>query len=330
MAQEIPMISKLLRSIITGNYSTALELVNGKDFNPNDTHLSWKAPVVSAIVNVIGETSKISNEKAFKELLLSIVQHKDFNPNMKDANGDTVLIHLARHPRFAWLVPHILSNPKADLNIENFMHRNAEAVATICGNKDFIKMVSDHNGNISRMPRKRKGIKKLLPEGNRLVLKRVEGAFYEYEKKKKASLYNLLKNFFSGKYSECLEIIKDKDFDPNEYDRWDEPVLTSLIYYSQDCGVEVDVDKFKEIVDAIIALDKFDANTLDADQNTPLMASMQFKELRWLTEKLYKVGSARIDLKNYWGDSLSKIAKESGNGEFYEHLATNTFKEMSV
>lgn len=330
MAQEIPMISKLLRSIIIDDYTTALKIVKGSDFNPNDTHLSWKAPVVSAIINVIGETAKISDEKSFRELLITIMGHEDFNPNMTDAEGETILMHIARHPRFCWLAPYMLANPKTNVSIENFMHRTAEDIAKICGNKKFTDIISGHANTIIKLPHKRSGIKKPLPKGNIKALNKIENAFYEVDKKEDISLYNLLKAFYNKKYTNCIEIINNAAFDPNECDKWGEPVISSLIYYSQECGVEYDEDKFKEIVNAIMALDGFNPNILDIDKNTPLMVAMQFKNLRWLAEKLFKEEPVMLYHKNYWGDDLASIAKDCGNEEFYNGLRKNTFKEANV
>ena len=138
MAQEIPMLSKLLRSIIIGDYATALKTVKDNSFNPNDTHLSWGAPVMSAIINVIGDSSLIANKKEFKDVVVNILRHDNFNPNMTDNEGDTILMHIAKHPSFNWAVPYILSNPKTDITIKNFTHRNANNIASICGNTEFI------------------------------------------------------------------------------------------------------------------------------------------------------------------------------------------------
>ena len=334
MTKPIPTISQLLRAIIVEDYASAISIITSDKFNPNETNSSWGAPILTAVINVISDQNKITDDKNFKEILKEITKHKDYDPNVKDAEGETIIMHIARKPKFNWLVPFIMNTGKVDLNVKNFMHRDAISIAEKCGNTTLADIligarVADHKG----LPKKRVGIKKkaiikpISPNvANKTILERIENAFDYAQKQNPVSLYNLLVNFFKGDYTTCINIVRDVNFNPNECDKWDEPALSSLIYYSQDSKVEYDEDKFKRIVDAMLEIPSFNVNALDADCNTILMVAMGFPKLKWLTEKLFSISSARLDVINDQGDTVRTIAENCGNGEFYNHLVRKTFE----
>ena len=57
---------------------------------------------------------------------------------------------------------------------------------------------------------------------------------------------------------------------------------------------------------------------------------MGFPKLNWLTEMLFGIQSARIDVMNDSGETIRQIADSCGNGEFYNHLLQKTFEEAEV
>jgi hypothetical protein len=232
-----------------------------------------------------------------------------------------------------------MNTGKVDLSIKNFMHRDAIEIAEHTDNSVFVDILlplkaQNHKGQ----PKKRVGIKKVAKvvnitansNSNENILRKVEVAFIDEAKKSPVSLYNLLVNFFKGDYSTCIQIAKDPNFNPNECDRWDEPALSSLIYYSQDANVEYDEEMFKKIADAIISNKRFDVNALDADCNTTLMVAMGFPKLKWLAERLFSINSARLDIINDCGYNIREIADGCGNGDFYNHLVMKTFEMADV
>ena len=339
MKKDIPLISQLLRAIIVEDYASAKEIVTSDKFNPNETNESWNAPVLTAIVCVLSTTDKITDETRFKEILKEIVKHEKFNPNVLDTEGETVLMHIARHPEFNWLVPFIINTGKVDVSIKNFMHRDVITIAENAGNAVLCDILlplkaQGHKGQ----PKKRVGIKKVAKvttmtfssESNGNIISRIESAFDKDVKNNPASLYNLLSCFFKGDYSTCIQIVRDPNFNPNECDRWEEPALSSLIYYSQDAKVNYDEEMFKKIVEIIIANHRFNVNALDADCNTVLMVAMGFPRLHWLAEMLFNIQSARLDVMNDSGETIRQIAENCGNGEFYNRLVRKSFETADV
>lgn len=339
MRKDIPLISQLLKSIIVEDYASAIEIISSDKFNPNETNETWHAPVLSAIITVISNMDKFDDKNALKEILKEIVKHKDFDPNIIDDEGETVIMHIARHSSFNWLVPFMINTGKIDVSIKNFMHFDAIEIAEKCGNSVLADMLltlkaNDHKGQ----PRKREGIKKIkkatsirmYPTNNKTILERIEAAFTPDVKKNPVSLYNLLISFFKGDYDTCIQIVKDVNFNPNECDRWDEPALSSLMYYSQDSKIEYDEYMYKKIAECIISNPRFSVNALDADCNTVLMVAMGFPKLKWLAEMLFKIQSARLDVMNDLGQTIREIAEDCGNGEFYNNLIRKTFETAEV
>lgn len=339
MRKNIPLISQLLRAIIVEDYASAIEIITDKDFNPNETNKSWNSPVLSAIVTVSSTTDKFKDSKSFREILKEIVKHKDFDPNALDCEGETVIMHIARHPSFNWLVPFIINTGKVDISIKNFMHRDALEIAEKNGNYSLVDILLTLKVNVHKgQPKKRQGIKKIvksttttvLPSGNKTILEKIECAFESDDKKRPVSLYNLLVSFFKGDYTTCIQIARDVNFNPNECDRWEEPVLSSLMYYSQDSKVKYDEDMYVKVVEAIISSPRFNVNALDADCNTVLMVAMGFPKLKWLAEMLFNIQSARLDVINDLGETIREIADNCGNREFYNRLVKKSFETADV
>lgn len=338
MEKKIPLISQLLKAIIVEDYASAVNIIENENFNPNEKNSSWGAPIVTAMVTVLSGDKKLQEKKNFREIFTSLIRHKDFDPNVVDSEGETVLMHIARHPEFNWMVPLLLSTKGIDLSIVNFRKMNAIQIAEAFGNNvlaDILIGFKAERGGI-HLPKKRVGIKAKqakvigINNNNSIILERIEYAFYNSEKNKPISLYALLVNFFKGNYDECIQIVKDVNFNPNECDKWEEPVLSSLIYYSQESTTKYDEESFKKIVDAIISLPKFDVNAIDADCNTTLMVSMGYPKLQWLTEKLFNISSARLDIINDMGENIKNIANNCGNGDFYNHLVMKSFETANV
>ena len=328
MKKDIPLISQLLKAIIVDNYALAIDIITREDFDPNETNDSWKAPVLTAVVNVLSTTCKDKDMAAIKEILQRIADNENFDPNIVDAEGETVLMHIARHEDFNWLVPIILNTGKVDLSIKNFMHHDVLHIAEKSHNTVMLNSLLSlkHQQQYKSLPKKRVGIKNkkttaiILNLKNCNIIKKIESAFRPEQKKKPASLYNLLMSFFREEYDTCIQIVRDPNFDPNEADLWEEPALSSFIYYSQDSKVEYDEEMFRKIVEIIISNKKFDVNAIDSECNTVLMVAMGFPNLKWLAEMLFNIQSARIDIINDSGESIRQIAEKCGNGSFYSHL----------
>lgn len=336
MTNDVPLISQLIRAIIVEDYATAIEVITDEKFNPNETNESWHAPVLTAIINIATTTEKFNDVESLKEVLKEIVKHKDYDPNIVDYEGETVLMHIARHPSFNWIVPLIISTNKVDTKIKNFMHYTALDIAERYDNPVMVDILLSLNTDYSKgQPVKIKGLKKVKSikvssDANSNILKKIDWAFEEKQKVNPLSLFNLLTSFFKGEYDTCIQIVRDVNFNPNECDKYGEPLLSSLMYYSQDSKAVYDEDMFKKIVDCIISNRKFDVNTINADCNTVLMVAMGFPKLKWLAEKLYNIQSARLDIINDCGETIRDIANNCGNGDFYNHLVRKSFEMAEV
>lgn len=342
MAKDIPVISKLLRAMVLGDYKDALDIVLDEKFNPNEKTQSWGSPILSALITIMSGTKHSPFTKDAKDVFKAIVLHENFDPNATDAENETSLMHIARFSEYGWLVPFILNKKNVNIGLRNLMGRTAIDIASVHNNvavRDLlmacnVKEVAIHS------PKKKVGLKKKkatpAPTTNAevtvsgLVANNIEVAFTPEAKENPFSLYHLVKNFINGNYDECLRIANNVHFNPNESDRWDEPALSSLIYYSQDSTVKYDEDKLKEIAKVIINNRTFDVNALDADCNTPLMVAMSFPKLAWLVKELFKISSARIDVVNDMGENLSTIAEKCGNSELYSDMIRRNYQTADV
>ena len=340
MKKNIPVISQLLKAIILEDYAEAISIITDDEFDPNEKNKSWGSPVISAIITVLSGNTKIKDEASLKMILKDIANNDKFDPNAVDVEGDTVLMHIAMHPEYNWLAPFILSHKGVDLSIKNVMNQDAIDLAEKYKNNVLMDVLLTFKGTTGAhdgLPKKKIGVKKIakatfveVKDDKNNILSKLEVAFYPEAKTRPTSLYNLMTSFFKGEFDTCIQILRDPNFNPNESDKWDEPALTSFIYYTQEAGVKYDEERFKQIADLIIKNPMFDVNALDADCNTVLMVSMGFPNLKWLTEKLFNISSARLDILNDMGDNIREIAKSCGCEEFYNNLCRKSFETANV
>lgn len=160
----IPVISRILRALIVDDYATAIELVTDKGFDPNEKSISTGMPVVSAVINLFGNLSKVEDKNSFKTILNEVVRHPNFDPNVADKYGETVLMHIAKHKDFNWLLPFVLAHGSIDYDAKNFMKKDVIKIAESCGNSVFINVILMRKGQGSHigLPKKRVGIKKKM------------------------------------------------------------------------------------------------------------------------------------------------------------------------
>ena len=326
---KIPTHSLLMRAIIIEDYASAIDIISAKDFDPNERTKAWNAPIVSALINLLGGVKSFHDKQAVKEIFKGIVTNEKFDPNLVDSEGYTVLMHIAERSEFNWLAPFILLKKGVNLSLKSYTNHDVFSISERKKNKVLLDILLTYNGTHSKgMPKKRAGIKPIakvtsteVPIGSkRNPVNRIEFAFSEEQKDNPVSLYWLLYYFLSKDYDNCLKVVNNVHFDPNENDKWGEPVISSLMYYSQDKDVNYDEEKYKEIAKAIMSNRKFDMNALDADCNTPIMIAMGYQRLHWLVKELFKFSSTRIDIMNDQGETLKDIAKYSGNENFFNEL----------
>lgn len=326
------IMTRLMRAVILEDYNEADAILSDENFDPNLKTKTWGAPVLTALITVLSGVDKIQNTTALKSLFKRIAQHPKFDPNVKDDGGETVLMHIARSGLYNWLVPFIMLNKKVDLTVQNFMHLDVMQIANRAKNTTMLDVLLTHKRmNHRGLPKKIVGLpKKVKTIENTVFLNRVDVAYSSLAKVDQFSMYHVLKNFLEGKYDEAYKIVMDEKFDPNETNRWDEPALTNLIYISQDKACQYDEEQFRKIATAIVNREEFDVNYQDAEFNTPLMVSITFKKLHWLTELMYEKPEARCDLTNDCGLTLLGVAIQANERDFYNHLVENTIKKVTV
>jgi len=345
MSKEDTQKSCLLyRAMITEDYASAIDIITSKDFNPNEYDNFYKMPVLCNLIEGLNvNKTHIKDQKSMKEILTLIVNHESFNPNVFHG-WNTPLMTIAICKDFNFLVPAILSKKNVDLSIKRSDNEDVFSIANRFNNDVLLGMLfayKEAHKDANGMPRKRVGIKpiKKVTEStasfgqtqyNRTILERIEYAFSEEQKNNPASLYWMMMFFLTDRYNECLKIIKNPLFDPNEKDRWGEPVITSLIYYAHDSRVNYNEDKFREIIKEIINCSTFDVNAMDADCNTPIMVAMGYKNLHWLVEILFNMPSVKLNLTNDEGETLKDIAKYSGGEPFYNALISTVPTAVEV
>lgn len=334
MSKDVPMISRLIRDMIVENYEEALNIVTDEKFDPNERSKTMDSPVISALIIILGGTKPEIIGPKSREIFKLIVNNPKFDPNAYDTDRETILMHIARNRKFNWLAPFVLNNPKTDLSLKNIYGRDVTQIAGYAKNQVVVDLLLTFNIKFTstHSPKKRVGVKKkaAVVSVTSKALDKIEKAFLDSRKDDPFSLYNLIKYFLNGNYEECMRIVTNVHFNPNETDRWEEPALSSLIYYSQDSEVKYDEDKFKEIAKAIINHRQFDVNALDCDCNTVLMVAMGFPRLDWLVKELFRISSARIDVINDMGEDLQAIADKCGNSELYSDMIRRSYETANV
>lgn len=327
-AQGFSKSSELVRNVLLEDFTAANIIVDSEDFDPNEISGSnWASPVVSSIISLVNNFSKMEDKESFKELLKKIVSKKGFDPNKADNGGDTVLMHIAKKKEYAFLMPIICKNCTLNLDRKTYVGKTALDIAKRYENEEFINAINEYMKSTDfykGMPVKHCGIKKdyaheVKPKEKKPI--DVSDAFTREQKLNPVSSFWALKAFLEKNYDKCLEIISDEKFNPNEKNNWEEPFLTSLIYYSQDNRVEYDEEKFKDIASAIISKNEFNVNVIDANGDSVIMASMYFTKLKWLTKKLYISCKVNPGIVNDLGLNLRGIAKNMGAEEFLNRMS---------
>ena len=323
---------QLCNAIIAEDYSKAIDIISKKSFDPNERLGTWKMPIISYLIYLYDKGS-VKDENTFRLVLKSIVKLIEFDPNATDDSGETILMEIASNAEFNWLVPFILIKKNLDLSKKNDLGYDVMSIANMSHNTVMVDVLMAYKSkNLKHLPVNLKGkeiIKQIdLEHENEFVINKLIATFCVEQKKRPTSLYNLLMNFFTGKYDECIEIIRDVNFNPNESDRLQEPVVTSFIYYTQDIKANYDEEMLKKVVIEIVNHPRFDVNLVDCEGNSVLMVSMGYPKLNWLTEILFNKSNARLDLVNDLGEDLKEIADNVGNGHLYNALVAKSFASM--
>ena len=312
----------LVESILNNNIAHAILMACDDKFDPNETTKSGQTMLVAIIQKIRMECPSMLYDEAFKSFISIIIDHKNYEPNKRGTMNETPLMTLCRYPECSWVVKMLLEHPDININLKSRFGHTAEDIARNNDNKEALKLFKKPSQKrkyhiIVAKRRKPSEVKTLR---NSAMLKHIEGAFREGQKVSEISAYWLIKHFLREDYEKALMIAKAEDFNAKEEDYWGEPVIYSLLYYSQDSKTEYDEEWLKKIVDALLSHKTFNINQTDADGNNLLMVSIQFKKLNWLSEKLMNRPDLNVDIKNAMGYKLIDIASSSHQEEFLSSI----------
>lgn len=305
--------NQLIDAVSSYDYDKAERIIKDYWFDPNFIVRPSGMPIATYILEMSGGVDK-SRVDLHKNLIRSIMSLPQFNPNKRldTFSGETMLMRIAKNSEYNWLLNDILKNPRLNIYEEDYNGNTALMTAVSFENRECEKKIMDFIGlkdkdNKSLMPRKISDNMKLMPNGD--IIYRVEAGFSESEMKGENTLYSLILNFMWKKYDKCVDIVNSNEFSFNSTDKWGEPSLHSLIYYSNLHGVKYEEDGFKKIVDAFIKRKDFNVNALDCDCNNIPMVVASMPRMKWLLEMLFdKCNDIDMDIRNDVGMNLEEIA----------------------
>ena len=133
-------------------------------------------------------------------------------------------------------------------------------------------------------------------------------------------MYWVLYHFFRGNYQEAENVVTSPYFNPNECDKFEDPALLTLVNHATVYNAKIDEDWYKRIAKYIVDCKTFDPNIINSEGNSPIMVTIGFKSLNWLSELLFNLPNTRIDFINEYGRILHGIAKEANNLVFYKGM----------
>lgn len=311
---------KLVDDILNGNFANAILTSCDEKFDPNEQTKSGQTMLSAIVQKIRFDAPSLINDEAFKSFISTIIDHKNFEPNKRGTMDETPLMTLCRYPECAWVVEMLLEHPDTNINLRSRFGNTAEDIARMQDNDEALKLIFKKKvkNHVVKAKKRNPAERKLAK--NALMLSHIEGGFRQIQKENETSIYWLIKSFLMGDYEAALSIARSKDFNATEEDYWGEPVIYSLIYYSQDKQTEYDEGWLKKIIDAIFEHKTFNINQTDADGNNILMVSIQFKKLNWLSEKLIENHDLKIDIKNEMGYGLIDVATAAHQEEFLSSI----------
>lgn len=335
VTQEKYKVSQILRLLVLEDYAELINIIVSDDFNPNVKSDISESPLLLKLINLFGSGCvKIKDKENFQMIFTEIVNHKDFDPNIKDTDGETILTCIARCDKesFNWLVNPILAKGNVDIFAKNFMHKTCMDIAKKKNNTVFMSIINGflfvkHLG----MPRKRSFKKeselnieispnKKTFDCKSIITESIEQCYNEEQKKNPSSMYWVLYHFFRGNYQEAENVVTSPHFNPNECDKFEDPALLTLVNHATVYNAKIDEDWYKRIAKYIVDCKTFDPNIINAEGNSPIMVTIGFKSLNWLSELLFNLPNTRIDFINEYGRILHGIAKEADNLVFYQGM----------
>ena len=324
MAQK--SFTQLLQLILTHDYGGAMAFINSEDFDPNESDPLYKTSLIQGLIPQLNGIKSVANSSELKEVMMWLISHKSFNLNAKDADGETVLMTLSKYPSFNWLSRIILKMKNLDYNARDSHARTAYDIAKTQRNTAFMEMFMDrlnppksHDENKSQHGSNEEKSEKIPFQ----VLQHLKYQFTCRQLENPASMYWIVKAILEENYSEALRLADSVHLDTAEKDVWDEPAFMDMIEYIEMASDEVNfnIDELSKIFDKIIRNRKFNPNMKNGDGNTPLMLTVQYKRLNWLSKMLYNLAGTELHHINANGENILKIANGAGNDQFVLSLS---------
>ena len=305
MEENISYTQDLINKICDGDYESAMNVIDEEGFDPNDEVEFMHMPIATYLSELCCDLPEKERESV-ERIIYKIIDHEKFDVNkIDDTHSEyTLLMRLAREEGLHNILDKILERSDVDYCVRNSKNVSAMDLALSYGNYDFIDKIRP-----KIMPTKNLPSLYMVP--NSYMFHYLERGFEDNKKEGGITLYNLVKNFILKRYDKCIEIISSEKFNMKETDRWGEPPLQCLVYFSQYIGMDYDIDAFKEIVNTFISRKDFNVNELDFDLNTLPMIVATFPKLNSLNDMLFKLCVVDTSVKNGSGLTIFDIAEKN-------------------
>lgn len=344
-------LAKLLQLILVEDYIGAMAFIESDRFDPNEADPLYKTSLLQGLVPQVSGMKNIVGGRGLKEVLMKLISHKDFNPNAKDVDNETILMTLSKYPAFNWLSKALLTRKDLVYNMRDSYARTAYDIASTQRNTKFMELYMErlssgkgltaHLGNFKKIAAKRifkadvtsakttKAKDDTTPQDNLIpeqVMQHLKFSFTESQRSNPASMYWLIRAVLLRDYDEALKLSSSAFLNPSEEDIWDEPAFMDMIEYIEMASddIKYDTTMLQKIFDNVMSNRYFNPNMKNGDGDTPIMLAVRYKKFNWLTKKLYGMAGTELHYVNSSGKNILKIANEAGNDAFILSLASPT------
>ena len=147
---------------------------------------------------------------------------------------------------------------------------------------------------------------------------------------KKNITNEFFKAFASGDSDKCFMLWLDDDFDPNDRDGFDEPLIMNVMFFYAKSNTKMDEAYFKEIISLIIGHEKYNPNQKNEYKEIPLFYVARYPRLNCIAKKMLDLKKTIFNQENDVGLNLFDVATSNENNAFAAMLLnTGEFMECT-